>query len=693
MMRIRKTVVFFIAISAIIPLLAFAQQDIERATKEVDRSLRKEVEDALVGPPKGEREIEEVEKAKEVEGPTFFIKKINLTGYESFSLEEFQSLVQQYENRDLSFDELRILTKRIERFYLKRGIIAACVIPPQEIKEGVAVLQIVEARMGDLTVEPHKHFNKKRVGYYWELKPGEILKQYKISRSLQLMNETPDRQVKATLYAGKKPGTTDVLLQVKTYFPLHFTYTLDNEGGITSGVYRKGVGIRHNNFLGLDDILFAGYSFGDHFRTIYAYHSLPITSFGTSFMYGFARSEAFPKKDYEVNDIRSYGKDGSAFIYQDIFKKDEFLGECYIGVSGGDKVVYTNTGVNSKDRLRTLRLGGRFIVTGNVSRTNIDPEFAQGLNLLGARATDLSSRTAGNTFSKLALGLQHTIGLPPATQLNLKAHAQIPSEKLPPQEQLSLGGIDSIRGYPSGDFFADIGIRTNTELTVQPIFLPDTIKLPYAARPLKEDISGVLFFDYGCGARRGQREGEKDFMRLGSLGFGLNISLFDQALLRLEWGYPLQIFDSPVAETARSRFHLSLAYEDRIDQEFERIGEIIREDHYKQWAWNILYAEFKRPGSYLRQRLYGYLYMAEVARKEGDIEKARGYYRKILGASTSLYAQAFRYVKNCINQKETLEKYTAIAKGYYRKGNYKKAKELYQKIVEAAKIKPLILTL
>ena len=43
-----------------------------------------------------------------------------------------------------------------------------------------------------------------------------------MSKSIQLMNKNADRDVSATLHAGKKPGTTDVLLDVKTRFPIHF---------------------------------------------------------------------------------------------------------------------------------------------------------------------------------------------------------------------------------------------------------------------------------------------------------------------------------------------------------------------------------------------------------------------------------------------------------------------------------------
>ena len=94
--------------------------------------------------------------------------------------------------------------------------------------------------------------------------------------------------VKASLYAGEKPRTTDVTLDVTTRFPLHFTAGYDREGTPSSGKDRWTVGALHNNFLFVDDTLIFGYTFGKNFYGIYGYHSVPITNFGTSVLYGYS---------------------------------------------------------------------------------------------------------------------------------------------------------------------------------------------------------------------------------------------------------------------------------------------------------------------------------------------------------------------------------------------------------------------
>jgi hemolysin activation/secretion protein len=312
-----STILCAVLSSALFLSTAFAQNvqsDIDRATTQVDRSVQEDATKRIKVPPKKVPEIKEEEKKEEkIEGPKFFVKKIKLEGVESVPLEELRPIVEKYENKKVSLEELKALTKEIEREYLKRGVIAACFVPPQDIKEGVVVLRIVEAKMGELQVKEHKYFDKDRIAYYWRIKPGEVLRYDEMSRDLQRMNKNPDRDVNASLHAGKKPGTTDVLIEADTRFPVHPFFSFNNEGTRSTGRETLGFGVKHNNFLTVDDTLIAGYTFGKDFSGTYAYHSIPITNIGTYLFYGFSDSKAIPKKEFSQFDIRSQSQNVSFF--------------------------------------------------------------------------------------------------------------------------------------------------------------------------------------------------------------------------------------------------------------------------------------------------------------------------------------------------------------------------------------------
>jgi len=546
----------------------FSQTDIENAIKEIDRPHREINGDKLKPlPPEELPEIERKEEPEEPGAAKFRVTKIELTGVEAFKPEEFRPFVEKLENRDVTLDQLKSLAAKIEREYLKKGVIAACIVPPQEIKDGRVQLQVVEARMGEVRVQGNRFYRDKKLLSYWELNPGDILHHYRMSRSIQFMNKNADREVKATLHAGQKPGTTDILLSSETHFPLHFIGSFDKEGSASTGRGRTGVGAKHNNFLLQDDTLISGYMFGNEFHSYYVYHSLPVTSYGTSILYGYVNSKSVPKKEFANFNLYSDAQSVSVFLYQDIFLKDKDLGSVYVGVDAKDKRVRLNTGVLNRDRLRVVRAGGNIVSRGMKSSFYLKPEISQGLDFFGSEAeSDLSSRGADNVFTKGKLSVRYMRSLPFNLRLSLKAAGQIANEKLMPQEEFSLGGIDSVRGYPSADYYADNGVQSSAELLYPPLFfLSDTLKLPFDEKPLKNTVTGIFFFDHGYGVRMGGEEGEQASQKMASIGTGLRIHLFDQVVVRLEWGFPVNGFgNDSLGEAGESRFHFSVDFEDKL---------------------------------------------------------------------------------------------------------------------------------
>lgn len=689
--------IIFLFILFFSPIIAYPQTDVERATRETDRPVRK-IEEKLGRPPEEPaKEKPAEEEAVTEEGEKFFIKKIDLTGCESFSPADFASLTQKYENKELTLADLEALSKEIEQDYLKKGVIAAVFVPPQEIKEGIVKLQVVEARMGKLQIQEHKYFDNKRLSSYWQVREGGILRYDKISASIKMMNKNPDRQVKAALRAGKKPGTTDTILTAKTRFPAHLTSTFDTEGSVTTGKSRIGLGTRHNNFLGLDDSVITGYTFGREFSGRYVYHSLPLGFRGTSLLYGYSSSESTPKKEFTPSEIKSEVRNTSASLHQDLYKKGDYLGEVYFTFETKDKTVKQNTGTgtpsvpSNRDKLRIFRVGANLSSRGLGTTTSLSPEYSQGIQGLGASPDDnpLASRGTKPSFIKFTLDAAHRRLLPLNMQLNLKAGGQISSRRLAPQEEFSLGGMDSVRGYPYGDYLADTAVFDSAELLMPAFFIPQVIRIPYDKAPLKQQVTPLIFADYGYGERRGALASEKKNVNFLGVGGGLRVRFFDQAFIRLEWGFP--VADDTITEAARSRFHFSVDLEDKLPEEIERIMQQITEENIKQWAWELVNRELKDPASPLRKRLDGYVVLAQDLRKQGDLTQARQIYAKVSETGRSVYQQAEDYVRSYVSLYKSLAGYRKQAVEYHRHGRLQQAKEMWQKLADEAAQKPLVL--
>ncbi len=553
------TFVFFLSFVHSSLAQQLAQATIDEATRETDHSRRNEVEKKIQTPPK--ETPPKIEKEQQPTGPIkFSVKEIKLTGVESFSMEDFRPILQKYENKEMTFDDLNLLTKDVETEYLKRGIIAAVFIPPQVMSQGVVTLQVVEAKMGQLHIPKHKYFKESRLKYYWTIKKGEVIHYKDILKSLQLMNKNPDRKVTSTLHAGEEAQTTDVTLKVDTTFPLHVVSSFDKEGVTSTGINRYGDGGRYNNLLGFDDTFLAGTLFGNAFDSWYAYHSIPISNSGTTLFYGHSFSESSPKKEFSSIGLNSQARTSSVFLKQDLFKEGKIIGEVDLGFEAKEKTTKRDTGTINRDRLRIARLNTLIIKEGATSVTYFQPQVSQGLYAFGARKVDeLSSRLAKPIFTKFNFDVQHKRALPWNLQAVFQLKTQIASSRLTPQEQFDLGGLNSIRGYPSSDFLADDGVKTNFEILTPAVFIPKNLRIPFTQKKVRDYVTLVTFLDYGWGNKRNIVNAEKDTANFLSAGGGIRIRLLPKMLLRMEWGFP--IGDKTITETGKSRFHISVDFE------------------------------------------------------------------------------------------------------------------------------------
>ena len=642
----------------------------------------------MIKPPPKPQEIKEKPIVVKKEGKAFFVKAINLVGCESFPPEDFKPLVDKYVGREVVFGELDALAKEIGREYLKRGIIAVVFVPPQEVKEGVVTLNVIEARMGELQIQKFKYFKNSRLGYYWHTKPGEILHYDKISRDLQIMNKNPDRESKVALKAGQKPGTTDAILTTESQFPIHFSFSFDKEGQTSTGKSRKTFGVRDNNLLNMDDSFLSGYSTGRNFTGVYGYHSIPLTPTGTTLLYGYSYGESKPVKDFSDFGIDSKAEDRTFAFHQDLFRKDQYWGEAYAGFDAKDKLVKTNTGILNRDKLRILRLGGSALSRRQDSSTTFSTEYSQGFNGFCASSQDdeLVARGARSVFTKFTGGMRNRSLLPLDIQENFNVRGQFTFAKLTPEEEFSLGGMDTVRGYPPDDYYADSAFLFNYELLLPSIFIPKDWRLPYAPKTAREMTTSVVFLDYGYGQRRGDQEkGHNDL----GIGGGLRFDIYNQAILRLEWAYPLG--DNPITEGRASRFHISLDIQEKLPEEMDRIKKVMEEERIQHVARKLVEDEMARPDSPLRQKMLTDLYLARLYYDEGKLKESEALYKGIDELSKSLYQQAEGYVRACAAIEKKLKEENKTALAAYNEGRIDDARRIWGKIIEDAKFKPLTL--
>jgi hypothetical protein len=437
-------------------------------------------------------------------------------------------------------------------------------------------------------------------------------------------------------------------------------------------------------------------SYGTNFRGDYIYHSIPISARGASLMYGYSYSISTPQKDFDRYAMKSVAQNTTFSVRQDIYKKDSYVGEVSVGFDAKDKVTWYKLGQGTlnRDRLRPVNITGNFILRSRDSVTTVNPELYQGINWLGAskRNNPLASRQGATPdYTKFLLSVQNRINLPFNLQQSFRFRTQLASQKLFSQEQYGLGGIDTVRGYPPSDFLADKMMLFNVEMLSPIFFLPKDWKLPYAEKPLKDQITGLAFLDYGYGELKGNPKPRK----LASFGAGLRMSLYNQVFLRLEWGIPFKFLGGQPALTegsTKGRFHISLNIEDKLPEEITRITNEMREERRRKEAQAIVNAELSEPDSKIRRKIDYCLTRADKLYKEGRLKESRQMYAQVINMGKFLETQAQEYMRGCSEHYDELSKKSEEALALYRSGRVEEAKKMWEDVKAQARPRPLEFT-
>ena len=146
------------------------------------------------------------------------------------------------------------------------------------------------------------------------------------------------------------------------------------------------------------------------------------------------------------------------------------------------------------------------------------------------------SRTARADYTKATLSLSRDQKLPGDWSLWIRGSGQGSPRPLISNEQFSLGGINSVRGYFEGQAFGDSGWFSSAELRTS--YWSTRLPLPGAEIPTW--IRGSVFLDAGEVFLMDRAlPDNSDHSLLWGTGLGVSANLGQRAFLRLALGWPL----------------------------------------------------------------------------------------------------------------------------------------------------------
>ncbi len=251
-------VLFFSTFFSICSAFCFSVHAQEKSGEVLKQLERKE----LIPPEKpSEPPVIEIEKdkveEKDKDAVRFKVSEFKVEGATLLDVETIRSITAPYENKELTLSEISNIAEAITNEYRKKGyIIAYAFIPAQDIEKEIVRIRIIEGKIGDIAVTGNKHYSAEFIQKRLETaRKDPSLKEDTLERALLILNEYPSLNVKASLKAGKEPGTADIIAAATDSRYISAGISYDNFGSEVISKHRASIWFDTGGLVADGDLL------------------------------------------------------------------------------------------------------------------------------------------------------------------------------------------------------------------------------------------------------------------------------------------------------------------------------------------------------------------------------------------------------------------------------------------------------
>ena len=494
------------------------------------------------------------------------INEFEVAGNTLLPVIDVQAAIYPFAGPGKHLSDVESARAALQKVYEDKGFQAvSVVIPQQKVQGGVVRLQIIETKTAQISVTGAKHASAKQItSQLPELQTGTSPNFNTLNTQLTALNtRSADLQVTPQLKAGAAPDTLDVELEVTDKLPLHWGLEVNNAYSQNTHHLRA-----QGNFS-YDDLWHRGHSLSAFYLTapghskdseVYAItYSLPIGDKGLRL----AATALHSGSDVStVGSMAVLGKGNSLTV------------NAYVPLSNWGKASQTLTlSVAAKDFEDRITLGD----TGDTTPITYFPISATwgmsvrsgknaftsslgatlGLRGLGSKGTDYDAKRyfASGNFATLRPAVTWTRTFAGDHQLYADLDAQFSNGPLISNEQFSIGGYGSVRGYLQSTALGDNGVHGSFEVRSSPwgiILDPKNVFLT--------NLRGLAFFDFGYAEIDKPLPEQQDKFRMSSTGLGIRSVLFKDYHFDADIAWPLRDQGKLKAGDPQFQFRLYLQH-------------------------------------------------------------------------------------------------------------------------------------
>jgi hemolysin activation/secretion protein len=485
-----------------------------------------------------------------------FIKQFRLTGNTVFTDVELDEIIKPYEGRKITSGELQAVRYALTLFYVNQGYInSGAIIPDQDVTDDIVTIEIIEGKLSDIDVTGDHRLKDTYISNRIELGAGPPLNIVKLGERLQILQQNPRiEQLNATLEPGAKPGESRLNVEVQEAQPYQLWIAADNHQSPSVGGEEARIWGFHQDLTGYGDTLNFEYDKAEGLDEWNINYAIPVNRYDTTLgvYYDSIDSEVVEDPFDDLN-IKSDEETLSLFVTQPFYlsvnriftlglsldlreNKTYLLGQRFAFVPGTD---------NGKTKLSVVRFSQEWVDRGRNQVLAARSMFSTGIDAFDATVN--GEDRDGKFVSWLGqFQWAHRIGSSNA-QVIFRADGQLANHALPPMEQFTVGGSDTVRGYRENRLVADEGFVASIEVRI-PV---------YTNAGTDTTIQIAPFIDFATVDNRIDPQPQKD--HIGSLGLGIIGTVFKRFDFSLYYGNAFQDFDNPDNDIQDDGFSFSLS--------------------------------------------------------------------------------------------------------------------------------------
>lgn len=503
------------------------------------------------------------------------ISRVEVTGVHAFDAAAIEALVSKHTPTGNIWTPVEIDALRLEitNLYVSSGYVSsgALVEPGQDVSAGVLSVKVVEGALGNVKVSGNGWLAAAYVESRARLGASTPFNMEQFGQRLQIMLQDP---VIGTVNAKVKPGAAlgvaDIDLELTRGRMIEATASVANSRSPSIGAVQSDLGVVFRNVTGWGDAV-----------TVNGSYSAGLSGGGVSISLPLAPNDIRLNASVQVNDtlvieepFDAIDIEGTSLDYEigvvwPLFRTP--LEEVNVGASLvhresrttllGSPFSFSPGVVNGEAKLTALKLSqawnhrfsdgifaARSVVTLGLDLWNdVDPVVCSCPPAVkpGPDGVFAAWMVQLQLAQRLKTGLE-TGDL--SSLLIARIDGQLAEDSLLPMEKLSIGGVDTVRGFRSNTLVRDSGVTMSAELRI-PVFRFQL--LSDGTDPAAGAFELAAFADYGFAADR--NDSTSGLSELYSTGLGFRWEPIRTLSTEFYYGQDLQNVPDPAVKALVDR--------------------------------------------------------------------------------------------------------------------------------------------